>query len=203
MVKGILVFSGAVTGAILFLFVTAIVMGDPINDVVVSAHGLVFEKSVVELSDNEKALVARLLSNGGIISPSMLLSEMSSFYERVITILTVLISVLGFIAFMYVKSISVDGARDLVSKEVEKSLNSSGHKELVENRVKLVSEETVDNLNSLYDDMSEFFAESQKYAIQDLYERLALLERMIGESDSTEEVGAELLIGEGDEDGRH
>jgi len=203
MVKGILIFFGAVTGTMIFLFVTAMVMGDPINDAVVSAHGLVFERSVVDLSDNEKALVARLLSNGGIISPSMLLSEMSSFYERVITILTVLISVLGFIAFMYVKSISVDGARDLVSKEVEKSLNSSEHNELVKNRVVQVSEEALENINTLYDDMSEFFAESQKYAIQDLYERLAMLENTIGEGDSSEEEGAELLIGEGDIDGRH
>lgn len=203
MIKGILIFSGAVTGTVLFLFVTAMVLGDPINDTVVSAHGLIFEESVVDLSDSEKALVARLLANGGIISPSMLLSEMSSFYERVITILTVLISILGFIAFMYVKSISVDGARDLVSKEVEKSLNSGAHKELVGKRVDAVSADVLEDLNSLYDDMSNFFIDSQKYSIQDLYERLALLERNIGESDFSEDEGSDLLIDKGDEDGRH
>lgn len=200
---------GVALGTFAFLFLTALFLGDPIRDTVLSAHGILASPGAVSLTPDEKHALVDMLGRGQVITSDGLISSLSSYYESVIEILVGVLAAVSVLAFMYIKSISTEKAEEAadhaVSKAVDRHFASQQfHKE--------TADRIGDVLRPVKDSQTEFLSETGK-AIEDLSERIeyiapliakfderiTVIEDALASSDSEEEGGRDLKLG-GDDD---
>jgi hypothetical protein len=87
-------------------------------------------KWVFAIGENHKTLTANelksldsLIANGHILTQDQLLNIISQFYNNIITILVVVISILGFLAYLSIKSLSRNHAEEIAEKLVTKEVS--------------------------------------------------------------------------------
>lgn len=68
------------------------------------------------LSEQDIQVVMRLYRQGVLISPENLLSATMQYYDTLIVIITIIMSVIGLIAFMFIRASSLDHVEDMIDK---------------------------------------------------------------------------------------
>lgn len=204
--KMILILIGNVLGAALGVFIICFIITDLPGSYLGEAKGVFSAVSGMELNHFEARVLDRMLDRGAILTPSQHLSETSSFYESVITILTTLIGALSVVAYMYVRSVSEESARKTVKDAVSDRLKSSDHEKHVDDKVKelvdvhwnLQIDAKVDGLNSYQEDLDRKISELNRYmeeispvTIKDIYDRLEMISKHISLSDNDDDFEAD------------
>jgi len=91
-----------------------------LHDVHLSARAVLTEgKWVNNITEEEAETLRTMLEMGEVISPSMLLDGLSSFYANVFQLQLALLTGLGIIAFFYIKGVSKAAAEEMAEKEVK------------------------------------------------------------------------------------
>lgn len=80
--------------------------------------------SNAELSKYDLQLLSYLQGKGIIVSPENILSLTMNYYDTLITIITIIMSVIGYIAFMYIRTSSSDHVEALVDKNAQKCFDN-------------------------------------------------------------------------------
>lgn len=114
---------GATIGTIAFLVLTALFLGKPFRDTVVSAHGILVANKATPLSTEQSALVLDMLQKGALISSSDLLSNMTAFYSTVIQTLIGTFFVFGVLSFFVVQAHSRRHVEESAESLVEAATN--------------------------------------------------------------------------------
>jgi hypothetical protein len=114
------IFGGSLTGAIGFLAISAVWLGGPFTEQFLNAHGVIATPQPAELTAKQLFLMNDLVENGTIVRTDEIISTLVSYYESVITVLVSVLGVLGVLAFMYVKAVSIEHAEREVSLITEK-----------------------------------------------------------------------------------
>lgn len=95
---------GAGLGTFAFLVLGVILTGKPIQQELLSAHGILVTSKPTELTAQQSAVIADLLQKGALISSSDLLSNVSSFYSTTIQVLIAMFFVFGVLSFFAVQA---------------------------------------------------------------------------------------------------
>lgn len=200
--KGWLIFFGSLFGGFLGVFTVWFFFTDAATGLIESANGILFAKPRTGLGQQETLLLQQMIQNGALLTPSEVVSEVSSFYERVITILTTLIAFLGVIAYMYVRTVSEESALKTVRQAVVSQIDSDAHKQDVQQSVKNMVEPElkkhlypkIAGLDSYLKDLDAKIAELEKAkenvpsdeVIADIYARISMISRHIALEDDEE-----------------
>lgn len=200
--KALLLFLGSATGTFFFLYICVIAIGSPIQDSLLSAHGVIFGEKLDSLSPIQRQAISDLRIAGALLTPSELLSEIASFYETVITILTTLIAVLGVVAYMYVKSVSEESATKMVKERISERLSSDEHRSDIKKAIVIETKDRLEGLASLESDVRDELDRIQEIVdspdmvtVKDLFERIKKIEQRIASLDTEDEEGAEFELG--------
>ena len=207
--KGWLIFFGSLFGGLLGILTIWIFFTDSSTGLFETANGILFSKPRTGLTQRETLLIQQMIENGAIMTPSEVMSEVSSFYERVITILTTLIAFLGVIAYMYVRTVSEEAALKTVRDAVVSQIDSDAHKKDILEAVKSVVEPElkrrldpkVSGLDTYMKDLDTKLEEFQEVArrmpsedvVEDIYARISMITRHIALEDE-EESGGDLNL---------
>lgn len=97
-------FFGACAGVFAFLVLGVILTARPIQEELLSAHGILVSSKPIELTAKQGAVVTDLLEKGALISSSDLLSNVSSFYATTIQVLIATFFVFGILSFFAVQA---------------------------------------------------------------------------------------------------
>jgi len=122
---GLIVFCGAMAGSFLFLFLTAFFLGDPIKDMILSAHGILVEAAGSKISADETAMLNKMLAEGQILPANSILTTTITYYQSVITTLVALLGILSVVAYFYIKSVSARDAVDMAENAARKYFEST------------------------------------------------------------------------------
>jgi len=98
-----------------------------------SEHIFAISPKDIPLTFEEMILLSKMQSQNVLLFGESLLSQTVQFYDAVIVILTILLSVLSVVAFMYIKTSSRDHLEDLVEKVVTKEVTTLRHSARFEN----------------------------------------------------------------------
>lgn len=115
-------FLGALFGTFAFLCLASFLLGTPISDSLLSAHGVLIQNGKEELTTQQIFEVQQLLKKGMILSADGLISNMQSFYGNLITVLVSFFAALGVFSVVYAKWLSRGQIDDLVSDRTEHGL---------------------------------------------------------------------------------
>ncbi|MBS8239124.1 hypothetical protein DYI22_01235 [Marinobacter lipolyticus] len=200
--KGWLIFLGSLLGGFLGVITVWLIFSDSSSGLIDAANGILFNKPNLSLSQQDTLLLQRMIESGSILTPSETMAEVSSFYERVITILTTLIAFLGVIAYMYVRTVSEESALRTVREAVVSQIDSEAHKqdvkknvkELVEPELKRRIDAKIAGLDSYIRDLDERIAELDKArasmpsdkVIEDIYAQIGSIAKRISMDDKEE-----------------
>ncbi len=117
-------FTGAFLGTLAFLFLATFFLGSPFEDWFNSAHAVVSEPQKIELSEQEKVLLWRMLNNGSLVSTDSIISNVTNFYGILIQALIGIIAVFGVLSFFAIRWQSEIKTEEFVSDRVEKRFAS-------------------------------------------------------------------------------
>jgi polyhydroxyalkanoate synthesis regulator protein len=167
-------FGGACVGCFAFLLFAAILLGKPIHDTILSAHGVLTASKPVKLTFEQNAMVMDLLQKGALISSNDLLAYMSSFYSTIIQWLIGTFAVFGFISFYAVQAHVRRQVEEITEPLVEKTtrhrFESRAFDTQVQEKVGSLVEIEMDTFN---DRLGQF--ETMQETVQQLENRLAEL----------------------------
>ncbi|MAU41730.1 MAG: hypothetical protein CMF31_08915 [Kordiimonas sp.] len=118
-VRGVMIFAGAAFGV---FGIGALVT---MHDVHFSQRAIFTDGSMnVPLTAEEEELLELLIANGDVVSPSMLLDSLHVFYSNVFQIQLALLTLLGVVAYLYIRGQSRAAAEDMAEKEVERAFKA-------------------------------------------------------------------------------
>jgi hypothetical protein len=216
-IKSLLIFTGSFLGACLAIFTIWFFLTDATTGIIERAVGIFFAEPKTALTQEETLLLQQMLSNGALLTPSEVMAEISSFYERVITILTTLIAFLGVIAYMYVRTVSEESALRTVREAVSSQIESDAHKQDVRNTVKEIVEpelqkrldSKIEGLDTYMKDMDEMIVELEQAkasmpsdtVIKDIYAQIGSIAKRISMDDQEEDDTDGEELGLGNDDG--
>ena len=123
------------------------------------------------LSTQEAESLMSMLDRGEIISPSMLLDGLSSFYTNVFQIQIVLLTIFGFLAYFYIRSMSREAAENMAKEAVKVEMKSPETDKLIA--------KTVENEFGLQPGIILESLETSATQIADLSEKLQVIEDRI------------------------
>lgn len=208
--KEVLIFFGSLFGGLLGIFVVWLFFTDGASGLVQAANGILFAKPNPGLTQQETLLLQQMIENGALFTPSEVISEVSSFYERIITILTTLIAFLGVIAYMYVRTVSEESALKTVREAVTNQMNSEAHnrdiqqsvRSIVEKELKIFLHPKIAGLDSYLKDFDEKIAEFDAakdsmptdMTIKDIYARITMITQHISLKDEEESEGNDVEL---------
>ncbi len=164
-----IVFFGVMVGTVCAFLLAAFVVGEPIVDSFVSAHGVLIESGKSKLCIKETALLSKMISDGSVLPVDNILSTTIAYYQSVIDTLIAILAILGFVAYMYVRSVSIRAAEKMAEKAVKNYLATQAFVELA-NKI----------FSSKFDDgMKAFSADIEKIS-----ERAKKLEKRLDDFDT-------------------
>ena len=131
--KSILIIVGSALGAGIFLLCAAMWVGSPIQDLVVSTAGRLIDHPTHELTASQVEALTELIKHHAVMPADQILSHIVSFYTTLINLLVGLLTALGIIAYMYIRSSSDEQAH----KQTTRYLGSDEFKGLVGKEVKI------------------------------------------------------------------
>lgn len=186
-----------------FLLVFALWEGSPVSAKLITAHAHYMQ----EKPNGSMMLACQDKAVDAAISRDDLLATTMSFYEAVIQILIAVLGIIGFVAFMYIRSASMDHAEQVVEAKVTEKLNKNDFHELLK---KYLSEGSVGQSlrNEIADarkGLDSFFEEfDAKYigerlggleeSSQEFSERMAAVEKALSQLDTSEAQGEGLTL---------
>lgn len=201
--KYTLIFVGSVCGAALGVFLLSYVLSDKTSDLFLASEGILFSIDNEKMAVGESELLKSMIKNDAIFTPGQLMSEVSSFYERVITILTTLLGVMGIVAYMYVKSVSEDIALKVVRQAVDNRFNGHEHRDEISDKLSRFVDEKLEGavadkmagLEALQGDLEQYTAKirseethsSSNVTLRDLDFRIREVERYLASRDDEED----------------
>jgi hypothetical protein len=95
---------GACIGTFAFLVLGAIIAAKPIQEAVLSAHGILVSSKPLQLTPAQAAVVADLLKKGALISSNDLLTNVTSYYSTMIQVLIALFFVFGALSYFAIQA---------------------------------------------------------------------------------------------------
>lgn len=119
----IALFLGAIVGSFAFLSLASFMLGNPVGDTLLSAHGILIRNGQEELTAQQTFEIQQLLKKGMILTADGLISTMQNFYEVLITVLVGLLAALAFFSVVYARWQSRAQIDELVSDRAERGLN--------------------------------------------------------------------------------
>ncbi len=162
--KYTLIFVGSVCGAALGIFLLSYALSDKTADLFLASKGVLFGLDDESMQVGEYELLKSLIRSDSVFTPGELISEVSAFYERVITVLTTLLGVLGVVAYMYVKSVSEDNAFKVVKQAVDARFNGHEHSdELSQKMERFVDEKLSDTVHDKMEGLEALQADLEQY----------------------------------------
>jgi hypothetical protein len=185
---------GVAAGTGAFLAVAAVLTGHVTQDSLISAHGILVESPKSELTPKEMRHLSGLIQGGHVLTGQNLVSEISRYYNSVMTTLLVAFTGLGVVAFFSVRGLSLERAEDTAQqasrRQVDIYFNSQHFRDLAQ---RIIAEGTADLTDSLRQTLAE--AESQRVEWQrwgpeeldQLQDRLVHIERRLSELDFEEQ----------------
>lgn len=198
------IFLGSFTGAIGFLAICAVWLGGPFTDQFLNAHGVVATPPPEVLTAKQLFLMNDLVENGTIVRTDEIISTLVSYYESVITVLVSVLGVLGVLAFMYVKAVSIEHAERevglITEKKMSSYLESLKFNDLISNRARehviVEIKDEKDLLESYLDDLETYRESRDKLEEKQkaILKRLEVIEDKIATKDETEQTDGETEI---------
>lgn len=181
-----MIFAGAAFGVFgIGAFVT-------MHDVHVSQRAIFTDGPMnVLLTAEEEALLEVLMANGDVISPSMLLDSLHAFYSNVFQIQLALLTLLGVIAYLYIRGQSRAAAEEMAEKEVDKAFKTQVNPETLYEAARNAfnsefGDEFIPQLEEFSDARSDINALQEQ--LQFIEERLAQLDEFKEDKDLPAEV---------------
>lgn len=201
--KVYLIFAGSLLGGCLGIFTVWFFFTDATTGLIEAATGIFFAKPHSGLGQQETLVLQQMIENGALLTPSEFMGEVSSFYERIITILTTLIAFLGVIAYMYVRTVSEESALRTVREAVVNQIDSDAHKQdvqetvrsLVEPELKRRLDPKIEGLETYLRDLDARMAELDRAkqtmpsdkVIEDIYAQIGNIAKHISMEDEEED----------------
>lgn len=186
MKNGLLFIIGTALGTTLFLLATFfLITGDPAELTILNAHGYLYNNNdQTALSNQEAIQINSLLSKGYIVSTNDLISDVTAFYSTIIEILVVIIGILGFVAFMYVKGASEAFAEEKAQYAVETEFKSKEFHDLLETTIKTNLEPLTTSLDEDLQDLRSTLDEYDE--LSNFEKRIIAIEEKIASNDTDE-----------------
>lgn len=148
--KFLYIFLGSAFGTILFLIFACLSLGNPIQDLVTSAHKGIIVQPDHKLTQAQIESLNVLLEHQAVIPGEMLIDRLVDFYTSLINQLMAFIAVLSVISYMYIKTSS--------KEEAQKKASEFMDSDEFANLVKKVSEkEWTTNIEFYADDYASRF----------------------------------------------
>jgi len=142
---GFVVTTGLSIGVFIFLSLSYFLLGDYFLNSLTNAKAVfVTSGNHKSLSQDEIKSLNLLINNGHVLTQDQLLEVISEFYNNIINSLIVLISFLGVVAYISIRSLSRNHAEEiaekLVTKEVSYYLSDDGNINKLLNRSSLIQD---------------------------------------------------------------
>ncbi|MEX0732375.1 MAG: hypothetical protein WED00_12990 [Aquisalimonadaceae bacterium] len=201
--RGLLLVTGAALGTAAFLGLVTLLVGHPIQDAFASAHGFLLADNLEQASKTDLLDLQRLIANGFVLTPENVVSQMAVYYSGVIQTLVIIMTVLGVIAFTYVRTVSVDRAEDAAERATEKSVRRFFESQRFRDQAEDMTEAATEDerllvrqyINDL-DDRLRAWSQWTPEQLDELQERLLQLEGRVASQDEEEGQGADLQLRE-------
>jgi hypothetical protein len=189
--KSILFFLGCAFGTVLFLFIPYfLVGGDVVEQSIMNAHGYVFKPPGDHKLPVEDAVqIKSLIEKGYVLNTGDLISDISNLYTSIIEFLIVIIGILGFVAFMYVRAGSETVAEEKANDAVRRYFKSQDFYRLLQDNVHESTKELKETLKS---DL-QVIEENVETVLQH-ENRLEAIEEKVSLSDHEEMEGSEVHL---------
>lgn len=164
----------AIGGIILFIYVLITLLllidKDLFGHILTKSIGVYnAPDSAMNSCTKDAAEIYQKIGSGSILSQSDFLSVISNFYNSIITVLTTLIAILGFVSFFYLRNLSKQNAYEIVNDILSQKLTGDSM------RHALSSDESwneyLERLNKKADSIESFRDELKR--IQDALQALA------------------------------
>lgn len=187
----ILIIVGSALGAFAFLTLFTFWQGSPIQSSLMEAHGAVLVKPTNPITESQITQINELMRGGTVLSADQFLDHTTSFYETLISILVTLLGLVAGIAYMYIKSVSVESAKDQARKYSIESLESDKFRSVLNEKLSphlTPLNDISDTHLALQDleDISDRMPEAER-RIASLQDQVRALANVISSQDETED----------------
>ena len=132
----ILIMTGGAIGAFAFLLVFAFWSGSPVQDALIEAHGAIIIQPSDALDEHQTEHMLSLMKGGALLSADQFLDHTVSFYEQMINLLVTLLMLVAGAAYLYIKAISDDFAKQQAQKYALEMLENTKFRDQVEEYLK-------------------------------------------------------------------
>lgn len=205
LVKAFLITFGSAVGGFAFVAFAVIIAGNPVTDVITSAHGFLINREPATLSEEENAYLLYLIEEGHVVPIQNFIAQIADYYANIIAILLVLIAVVAGLAYLYIRMVSKQEAEDLTRAAVKERFDSAEFDIALNAKVDEAIR-TSRKSGELSYSIGEMQAVVDKFGTEReaLYERLREeFERYLSDGDEKEDTGGDNELGEplGDQNG--